>query len=99
MTRSIAIIGTLDTKGDQVDYLAKRIQKKGCKTIIVDVGVLGSVPFEPDITRYEIARAANTTIEEIIALKDEAKAMEKMADGACNKPKACFCLHSSGACL
>jgi len=41
MPTSIAVIGTMDTKGDQIKYLKKQIENHGHQTTVVDVGVLG----------------------------------------------------------
>ena len=91
MEQTIVIIGTLDTKGDQILYLKEQIQKKGHKTTVIDVGILGDVPFKPDITRQEIALAAGTSIENIIARNDMAKAINAMTDGAsCQIQELCL---------
>jgi len=83
MARSIAIIGTLDTKGDQVDYLRRKIQGQGHDAIVIDVGVLGDVKYEATITRHQVAMASGTTLDEVISLKFEAEAMDKMTKGTC----------------
>lgn len=83
MGKSIAIISTLDTKGDQTEYIMNLIEKKGHKSVVIDVGVLGDVPFEPAISRHQVAEAAGKPLEEIAdlgALK-ELEAMEYMTDG------------------
>ena len=49
MSRSISIIGTLDTKGDQIKYLKQLIEYRGRPVVVIDVGVLGDVPFEPQV--------------------------------------------------
>jgi uncharacterized protein (UPF0261 family) len=83
MPKSIAIIGTLDTKGDPVAYLKERIKEKGHRAVVIDVGILGESPYKADITRYQVAEAAGTTLDDIAALKDkEAAALEKMIQGA-----------------
>ena len=41
MAKTIAIIGTLDTKGDQVEYLKGKVEDKGQRAKVIDVGVLG----------------------------------------------------------
>ena len=82
MNKSIVVVGTLDTKGDALVYLKDLIEETGYSTILVDVGVLGDVPFAPSITRHEVAHAAASTISEIVELRDESRAMEKMAEGA-----------------
>ncbi len=80
----IAVIGTLDTRGEEIRYLADRIEENGFKSLVMDVGVLGAIPFEPSIRRDSVARAAGTSIKEIIALRHEGRAMSAMAVG-CGK--------------
>lgn len=82
MSKSILVIGTLDTKGDQVEYIKRAIEGRGQKVVLLDIGVLGQAMCKPDITNRQVAHAAGVTPEELVALKDEAKAMNKMAEGA-----------------
>jgi len=82
MAKSIAIVGTVDTKGDALQYLKHVIEGRGHQATIVDVGILGDVPFKPAISRDEIAQAAGSSIAEIIGLHDENRAIEVMAKGA-----------------
>ena len=84
MSKSIAIIGTLDTKGDQVEYIKERIEGRGHRTIVIDVGVLGEPNCEASVTRHQVAEAAGMTLDEIIAMGDkgqEIKSMGKMKEG------------------
>ena len=78
----IAIVGTLDTKGEEFLFLCDEIRGAGLGTIVIDAGVVGPSPFEPDITRAEVARAAGTTIESLLAERDRGKSVEAMAAGA-----------------
>ena len=48
--KTIALIGTLDTKGEEFAFLRERIQNAGLRTLMIDVGVLGQPLFEPDIS-------------------------------------------------
>jgi uncharacterized protein (UPF0261 family) len=84
MSKKIAIVGTMDTKAEEIGYLKKKIESRGHKAIVIDVGVLGPVPFPPDIKREEVAQASGTSIETIARYGSEAKAMAKMAEGAAN---------------
>jgi uncharacterized protein (UPF0261 family) len=83
MAKTIAVIGTLDTKGDQIKYIKEKIEGKGHKPLVIDVGVLGQTPFEPDITKNLVAEAAGTTIEDVAAMgpQREADAIMTMAKG------------------
>jgi uncharacterized protein (UPF0261 family) len=82
VSKKIAIIGTLDTKGEQIKYIKELIESRGHQAVVIDVGVLGNVPFEPDINREQVAQASGLSLNEIAAFNDEAKAIERMADGA-----------------
>ena len=82
MTRRIAIIGTLDTKGAEFAYLRDRIRERGLETLVVDIGVLGEPLFLPDVSSAEVARAADADLEQIRAAHDRGAAMATMARGA-----------------
>ncbi len=82
MAKSIVIIGTLDTKGEEVGYLEERIAKRGHDPIVIDCGILGEPSFLPDVTRMDVAKTAGMSLDEIIALGDEARAMKVMAEAA-----------------
>ena len=82
MRRTIVVIGTLDTRGEEIKYLADRIAEKGPEARIMDVGVLGHVPIQPSISRDQVAQAAGTTIKDIIAMQHEGRAMSAMSAGA-----------------
>ncbi len=81
---TILIIGTADTKADEMLFMKQCIEGGGAKALVMDVGVLGDPAFEVEFSKHEVAKAAGTTNEEIIALGDENQAMAKTADGAAN---------------
>lgn len=78
----ILVIGTHDTKAEELAYLAGRIRAAGGRTITMDVGVLAAPDVKVDITRQAVASAADSTIEEAIGAGDENLAMQIMARGA-----------------
>lgn len=51
MSKPAVMIGTLDTKGQEVEYLSELIQTRGLATIVVDPGVLDRPAVEANITR------------------------------------------------
>ncbi|WP_282608632.1 Tm-1-like ATP-binding domain-containing protein [Pelagibius sp. Alg239-R121] len=81
-TPVILVIGTADTKSDELLYLKDRIETGGGRAHIMDVGVLGDPDFKPQSTKHDVAAAAKTSNEAIIALGDENQAMTKTAEGA-----------------
>jgi uncharacterized protein (UPF0261 family) len=66
MTKTIVIPVTLDTKGEETKYLKEQIERKGHKTIIIDVGVLGKPLFKADISREKVARAGGRSLRELV---------------------------------
>ncbi len=78
----ILLIGTADTKADELVYLNTCLAKSGASARIMDVGILGDPPFEPEYSRHAVAEAAGTTNQQIIDLGDENRAMVKQAEGA-----------------
>lgn len=82
MTKTILVIGTFDTKDDELNYLIGRIEASGGDVLTMDVSVLGD-PSEPtDITKHDVAEAVGETIDGLIALGEEGEAFEKMSAGA-----------------
>lgn len=78
----ILVVGTADTKADELRLLAQAIDAAGGRASVMDVGVLGQPPFTPDVSNAEVAAAAGTTLAALAALDDENAAMAAMADGA-----------------
>jgi uncharacterized protein (UPF0261 family) len=78
----IAIICTLDTKGEEGLFLRRRIEELGHSTVVVDVGILGNPAFEPDVPRTEIAEAGGAVLGELIVQKDRGRAISAMSHGA-----------------
>ncbi len=84
MTRApvILLVGTVDTKSDEIAYLRRRIEAQGASALVMDVGILGRGALTPDIANSEVAQAAGFTLQELIARGDESECMTAMARGA-----------------
>ncbi|MDI6753746.1 MAG: Tm-1-like ATP-binding domain-containing protein [Thermodesulfobacteriota bacterium] len=82
MKKTILIVGTLDTKGEEHLFLKKRIEERGFRTIVVDAGILDPPFFPPDISREEVCQAAGFTLAGLIARKDKNLAIETIAAGS-----------------
>ncbi|WP_081160977.1 Tm-1-like ATP-binding domain-containing protein [Ensifer aridi] len=78
----IVVIGTGDTKSDELQFMASVIDEAGGLPVMIDVSILDDPPYAPDYSKYDIAKAAGTSIEAIIASGDENSAMALMAKGA-----------------
>lgn len=81
MTKTVAIIGALDTKGAEFVFLKSEIEKRGCRTFVINVGVLGEPAFTPDVDASVVAEAGGVKLEDLIAKRDRGEAMHVMARG------------------
>jgi uncharacterized protein (UPF0261 family) len=83
MTSSaVAVIGTLDTKGDEFAFLRDAIAACGLQTVVIDAGVLGDPSFTADVSRAAVAAAANEDLGALAARKDRGWSVQVMAMGA-----------------
>lgn len=82
MTKTILVVGTFDTKADELDYLIERIRLQGGQVLAMDVSVLGDPRMPVDVSKHEVAGAIGETIEGLIALGEEGAAFERMSAGA-----------------
>ena len=82
MARAIVVIGTLDTKGEEVEYLSQRIEARGQRAVVVDVGILDQPLTTADIAREAVAKRGGFSLEEIVALGDRREAVRVMTLGA-----------------
>lgn len=81
MAKTIAVIGTLDTKGVELEYLTRVIKGEGLSVIIVDVGVFPQSLVTPDYSREDVAARAGTSVSEMLARKDRKLAVHTMREG------------------
>lgn len=78
----IALIGALDTKGKEYEFLRNCIRERGHDTILIDVGVLDTPLIPPDITREDVAASAGFDHAKLVADKDRGQAVAAMGRGA-----------------
>jgi uncharacterized protein (UPF0261 family) len=79
---TIAILGTMDTKGEEHAYVAALIKKRGHKTLVIDVGALGEPLLQPDITRQQVMAAAGLSFEEVVQKRDRGELVKAMSQAA-----------------
>src|SRR5437867_5184189 len=79
---TIAILGTMDTKGEEHAFVASQIKQRGHQVLVIDVGALEPPKLAPDITREEVARAAGVDLAALVARRDRGEAVGAMSRGA-----------------
>jgi uncharacterized protein (UPF0261 family) len=74
---TIAVAGTLDTKGHEHAFVAQCIREAGHKALLIDTGTLGDPQIAPDITRSEILEEAGIAMP---AAEDRGERVTAMAE-------------------
>jgi uncharacterized protein (UPF0261 family) len=80
--KTILVIGTYDTKDDELAFLADVIREQGGNVVTMDVSVLGDPSSPTDYSKHDVAQEGGSSIKAAIASGDENKAMQIMAAGA-----------------
>ncbi len=78
--KTVALIGTFDSKGIEYAYVKKIIEDLGLKTYTIHMGVFPPL-FTPDVSNTEVAKAAGEDINALAAKKDRAWATEVLSKG------------------
>ena len=79
--KTILLVGTYDTKDDELNYLADTIRAQGGQVLSMDVSVLDDPSKPTDISKHDVAQAGGHSIQEAIDSGDENTAMQIMAKG------------------
>ncbi len=77
----VALVGALDTKAEDYSFLKQEIERRGCATLTIDVGVLGPPGLEAEISAAEVAEAGGHALADLVAAHDRGHALDTMTQG------------------
>jgi uncharacterized protein (UPF0261 family) len=78
----VILLGTLDTKGAEFQFVRDLLKEAGVAALTVDAGVLQPPVFAPDIGRERVYQAAGTSIDAVVKAQDRGQAIAAAARGA-----------------
>ena len=81
MPKTVVLVGAIDTKGREFEYVKDILNKRGLTTLVVDFGVMGEPVFAPDVLRAEVAAAGGGDIARLSTGEHKDEAMRAMAKG------------------
>lgn len=81
MAKSVVLVGALDTKGAEYAFVKQLIEEQGVETLVVDFGVMGDPPFQPDVTREEVFSAGGGDLKHLSSGEHKDEAMRTAANG------------------
>jgi len=85
MGKKIVVLGTMDTKGEQLQLLKDKIASQGHDAIIMDLSMGGRPRVQADISSNEIAGLMGKGLNELMASKDRLTVTNIMSAGAQQK--------------
>lgn len=81
MSKTIAILATLDTKGAETALLRDEVRRFGGNPLVIDIGVMGEPAFVPDISADDVARAGGRTLADLRASANRSTTSEVLIRG------------------
>lgn len=74
MSKTILIISTMDTKGEETLYLKEKVDALGLSPVIMDISMRGEVSYNHQlITPGQVASAGGSSLEEIRSSRERSK--------------------------
>jgi uncharacterized protein (UPF0261 family) len=78
---TVVLVGTLDTKGAEIDFVRRRLQELGADVLVVDAGVMDHGAGPADIDADAVAAAGGASRAGLAAAGDRSAAMASMRAG------------------
>jgi uncharacterized protein (UPF0261 family) len=90
---TVVLLGTLDTKGAEYDFVRQRLHELSCDVVMVDAGSMGQDRIPVDIDADAVAAAAGHHRADLVAANDRGAAVAAMSAGA---TRVVLQLHAEG---
>ena len=82
MSKTVCIVGTMDTKGIEFAFIKTQIESAGVSTCVINTGILGDSQLTPDISADEVAQAGGSSLQALRDEGDRGNSVTVMAQGA-----------------
>ena len=79
---TIAVLGTLDSKGAEHAFVAEHIRERGHEVVLIDVGTGADPEITPDFNRFEVAAASDLDLHSLIERQDRGECVVAMSGAA-----------------
>lgn len=65
MSKVVAVLATMDTKGAEAEFMRRQIEALGGRALLVDLGVVGDATVSTDVNNAEVAAAGGGSLDAI----------------------------------
>lgn len=90
MSKTIALIGALDSKGEEFAFVKATIENRGHQVLVINTGIIGEPAFTPDINAALVAEAGGVSLQTLREQADRGIAIDVMTKGAAAIAKTLF---------
>jgi len=66
VSKTVVVLATLDTKGEEAEYLRGQVESLGGVVELIDIGVVGEPTVRSEVSREEVATAGGTEIARLL---------------------------------
>ncbi len=70
---TVVLLGTLDTKGREYEFVKGCLDEAGVDSILVDFGVLSDPDVKPDISAHEVARYGGANLDDLRFTREDSE--------------------------
>ena len=81
-SKRVGIVGTMDTKGLEFEFIKTQIESAGISTCVINTGILGEPELTPDVSADEVAQAGGSSLQALRDESDRGNSVTVMAQGA-----------------
>ena len=78
---TVVLVGTLDTKGAEIDFVRRRLRELGADVLVIDAGVMDHGAWTADVGADQVAEAGGARRADLAAAGDRSAAMAAMRAG------------------
>lgn len=82
MSRVVAVLATLDTKGPETQFLREEIEALGGRALLIDLGIVGKPTTTADVSTNEVLLAGGSSLSEILKNPSRQAAAPHITAGA-----------------
>ncbi len=77
---TVLVIATMDTKGEEIAFVAQCLRDAGVEAVTVDVSCQGPPQSKPDVSREQIAACHPRGADDVLALTDRGASISAMSE-------------------
>lgn len=80
--KTVVVLASLDTKADEVEFVAEQLRAMGARPHLMDLSVVGDTRLSPDATKAQVMQAGGSSVDEQLDHPSRQKSSPVLIAGA-----------------